>query len=188
MEKPKATGRARTYMTWILVLIAIGLAGCDHATKYAAQQGLSPQHSVSGASKTLVPGVLDLLYSENRDTAFSVFRSLGVQAPKGLLVVMPLLALAAVGYMAWRRRKDAGKLELAGYAMVVGGALGNVIDRVFRGYVIDFIHVRHWPVFNVADIAVGAGVASLLLASILRPKAPAAPASQVAGTGDPPPS
>lgn len=184
----KATGRVRAYMTWILVVIAIGLAGCDHATKYAAQQGLSPQHSVSGASKTLVPGVLDLVYSENRDTAFSVFRSLGVAAPKALLVVLPVIALAAVGYMAWRRRRDAGKLELAGYAMVLGGALGNVIDRVFRGYVIDFIHVHHWPIFNVADIAVGGGVAALLLASILRPKAPSAPASDPTATGDPAPS
>lgn len=175
-------------MTWILVLIAVGLAGCDHATKYAAQQGLSPHHSVSGSSKTLVPGVVELLYSENRDTAFSVFRSLGVQAPKALLVVLPVVALAAVGFMAWRRRKDAGKLELAGYAMVVGGALGNVIDRVFRGYVIDFIHVEHWPIFNVADVAVGAGVAALLLASLLRPKVPPAPASDSLGTGNPAPS
>jgi signal peptidase II len=157
-------------MTWILMLVAIGLAGCDHATKYAAQQNLS-------ASPTkVVPGV-ELVYSENHDTAFSVFRSLGIQAPKALLIALPIAALLAISYFAWRRRKVAPKLELAGYAVVMGGALGNVIDRVFRGYVIDFIHVRHWPVFNVADIAVGVGVGLLLLSSLLRTKVePSAPA------------
>lgn len=148
------------------MLVAIGLAGCDHATKYAAQQNLA------GAAPTkLVPGVVEFVYSENHDTAFSVFRSLGVQAPKALLVALPVAALVAISFFAWRRRKVATKLELAGYAVVVGGAMGNVIDRIFRGYVIDFIHVTHWPIFNVADIAVGVGVGLLLLSSFLRPKA-----------------
>ncbi|MFO0614493.1 MAG: signal peptidase II [Polyangiaceae bacterium] len=159
----------RSAMTWILLLLAAGLAGCDHATKYVAQQELS------ASSKTIVPGVVELVYSENRDTAFSLFRSLGGHAPKALLVILPLVALVAVAVFAWKRRRAASKLELTGYAVIFGGALGNVIDRVFRGYVIDFIHVRHWPVFNVADIAVGVGVGLLVLSGLLRPKTPAAP-------------
>lgn len=162
---PPAT-RARRYMAWILMLVALGLAGCDHATKYAAQQTLS------ASAKTVVPGVLDLRYSENRDTAFSVFRSLGWAAPKALLVVLPIAALVGVSFFAWRRRKQASRLELVGYAVVVGGALGNVIDRVLRGYVIDFIHVRHWPIFNVADVAVGVGVGLIVLSSLLQRKEP----------------
>jgi signal peptidase II len=152
-------------MTWILMLVAIGLAGCDHATKFAAKQSLA-----ASVPATIVPGVVELVYSENHDTAFSVFRSLGTRAPKALLVALPVVALGAVGFLAWRRRKVATKLELTGYAIVIGGALGNVIDRVFRGYVIDFIHVSHWPVFNVADIAVAVGVGLLLLSTFVRAK------------------
>lgn len=64
-------------------------------------------------------------------------------------------------------------VTLAGGALVVGGALGNLVDRIARGYVIDFIHVHGWPVFNVADIAVVAGMGLIALAQLARPRRPA---------------
>ncbi len=67
--------------------------------------------------------------------------------------------------VAWlRRRARAGAAEHAAFAMIFAGAVGNVADRARRGFVVDFIHVEHWPVFNVADVAVVAGV--LLLAIV----------------------
>jgi signal peptidase II len=72
-----------------------------------------------------------------------------------------VLALAAIAVLAVRRRRAAeppSRAEQVGVALVVGGALGNLVDRVVRGYVVDFIHVHGWPVFNVADIAVAVGV------------------------------
>jgi signal peptidase II len=72
-----------------------------------------------------------------------------------------------------RRRRAAWPVH-AGFACIVAGALGNALDRAARGHVVDFIHVRFWPVFNVADILVVAGLAILILwrvaaASDLRP-------------------
>ena len=55
-----------------------------------------------------------------------------------------------------------------GFAFVLAGALGNVVDRAVRGYVVDFIHVRHWPVFNVADSAITLGVVMLLAQMLAR--------------------
>ena len=61
--------------------------------------------------------------------------------------------------------------------MVLGGALGNVIDRVFRGYVVDYLDFHwqswHWPAFNLADIGIVVGAAMLILGSLLSPKAEA---------------
>jgi signal peptidase II len=80
-------------------------------------------------------------------------------------VLAGLAAAALVGVLAawvlWRKRL--GVLQHAGFALVVGGALGNLVDRAARGYVVDFIHVRWWPVFNVADVGVVAGVLMLLV-------------------------
>jgi signal peptidase II len=61
---------------------------------------------------------------------------------------------------------------------VLGGALGNMVDRIVRGYVVDFIHVKGWPIFNVADIAVVVGVGLMLLSRVRRRpriRAPAEP-------------
>ena len=76
-------------------------------------------------------------------------------------------------------RKRATRTQHVGFALVLAGALGNVVDRAARGYVIDFIHLTRWPVFNVADIAVVAGMTLLMLAALRRtpPATPPAPAS-----------
>ena len=142
----------------LLALVTL-LVGCDHGSKHAAQRSLA-----RGALE-LVPGVLDLRLTENHDTAFSLLSRFGVHgASTPLLVLASLTVLGIAGYW-YTRRNEASRWEQAGLAMVLAGGLGNLFDRVFRGYVVDFIHVHRWPVFNVADIAVVAGVGLLLLAS-----------------------
>jgi signal peptidase II len=69
--------------------------------------------------------------------------------------------------LAWWRRRRASTVEQTAYALIVAGAFGNALDRAFRGYVVDFIEIRHWPVFNVADVAIVAG-AVLLAITMLR--------------------
>jgi signal peptidase II len=151
-----------------LLVLTISLFGCDHATKIAAKASLPPGQAVS-----VVRGVLELRYQANDDTAFSLLHHFGVERMPGVLLAASVLALAAVvaAWVAARRRATTG--QHVGFALVVSGALGNVVDRAVRGFVVDFIHVTRWPVFNVADIAVVAGVILIGLTALRARPAPA---------------
>jgi signal peptidase II len=158
-----------------IVLLTLSLFGCDHATKLAAEQTLS-----NGRAVDVVSGVLELRFTTNPDTAFGLFQNLGLARSPLLLTAFSALALVGVVAMWIVARKRATRAQHVGFALVLAGALGNVVDRAMRGSVIDFIHVTHWPIFNVADIAVVAGVALLGICAVFQrrpePPAPAAPA------------
>jgi signal peptidase II len=139
-----------------LMIFVLALIGCDHATKVAAESRLS--HSDPMA---LVPGVLELRYVENQDSAFSLTEKLSSRVKIPLLAVTSSLGLLAVGLLARKKLRGAGSLERIGLALLVAGAIANVVDRLRRGFVVDFIYVHHWPVFNVADILVVLGMALL---------------------------
>jgi signal peptidase II len=134
------------------MVLMLALVGCDHATKVVARVTLR-----GNAPRSIVAGVLDLRYAENRDTAFSLLHRFGGPAKEALILGMSLLAVSAIAVAWWKRRRAASLLEHAAFTLVVGGAVGNVVDRIARGYVVDFIHVRMWPVFNVADMAICVG-------------------------------
>jgi signal peptidase II len=166
-----------------LVVLAVGLFGCDHATKIAAKATLESGGPIPIAPSVL-HGAVELRYAANDDVAFSIFHRLGHPPSAMLLVVLSGLASIGILVMAvararLRRRVEADgrpseppsaeeRATQAGLALVIGGALGNVVDRLFRGYVVDFIHVKGWPIFNVADIAVVVGVALMVLARLYR--------------------
>jgi signal peptidase II len=127
------------------------LVGCDHATKIAAKSELE-----GSGVRPLVRGVLELRYTENTDVAFNLLRAVPerTRAPlllavggAGVLALLTLLLLRHAGSRATR----------VATLLVTAGALGNYLDRVMRGYVVDFVHLTHWPVFNVADAYVTAG-------------------------------
>jgi len=143
-----------------LVIFIVGLVGCDHATKRVAVERLSGRGPVS-----LVADVLELQYAENRDTAFSLTRGVDMAGKQQLLGLLALLGCAVAAGVAWRRRRVASGLEQAGLGLVVAGGLGNGLDRLAHGHVVDFIHLQHWPIFNVADILVVAGAVALVLAT-----------------------
>jgi signal peptidase II len=136
----------------ILLFFVIALVGCDHATKVVAKITLE-----GSAPKRLIPGVLDLVYTENHDTAFSLLHRVTNPAKGPLLILMSSLAILAIAVAWWKRRAVAGRIEHLAFVLIVGGAIANVLDRVARGYVVDFIHVVRWPVFNVADMAICVG-------------------------------
>src|SRR6185369_17996439 len=160
---------ARRAIGWLLMLFTLALVGCDHATKAVAEATLGGRGAVN-----VIPGVLDLQYAENRDTAFSLLRGHSFEGKAVVLALMATAALAVVLYAWWRHRRSA-IAEQAAYALIVAGALGNVIDRVRRGYVVDFIKLPRWPVFNVADIAVVAGGLLLMLVMLRKPRVVAPP-------------
>ena len=142
-----------------LVACVASLVGCDHATKIAAESALRDRPPLQ-----LVRGVVDLSYTENRDVAFDAMARLSLHPTSWMLVAFAVATTAAViGF--WVRRRRASWPEHAGFACIVAGAVGNVLDRAARGHVIDFIHVRFWPVFNVADVLVVVGVGLLTWAA-----------------------
>jgi signal peptidase II len=139
-------------MRGLLMVLVFALVGCDHATKVVAKIALE-----GTGPRTIIPGVLDLTYAENKNVAFSVLEGFTNPAKGPLILLMSSLAASAIAVAWWKRRRVAGLLEHAAFALVVGGAMGNAIDRWQRGYVVDFIHFHYWPVFNVADVAICAG-------------------------------
>ena len=143
-----------------VLLLTLTLFGCDHATKIAAKA------SLPAGGLSLVSGVLELRYTQNDDTAFSLLRTLGVARTPGVLLATSSIALLAILVTWFAARKRATRTQHVGFALVLAGALGNVVDRAVRGYVIDFIHLTRWPIFNVADIAVVAGMILLMLAAL----------------------
>ena len=145
---------------WLFLTLSLLLVGCDHGTKLAAAR-LLPGQPVS-----LVSGWLELRYAENRDIAFSALSALHLPASRALLLVFGVLAMFAIA-VAWARTRARSLPSDAGFALVLAGAAGNLLDRAFRGYVVDFVHLTHWPVFNVADVLIVVG-AIVLAASNLR--------------------
>jgi signal peptidase II len=141
------------------VLSVVLLVSCDHGTKHLAKAHLEGQRAVQ-----VVPGVFELRYAENTDTAFSLLHRFMDPEPRhwllSALMVGALLAIAT--FVAWRWPALSGARR-AGGLLVLGGALGNVIDRLARGYVIDFLHISYWPIFNVADVAICIGALLLVL-------------------------
>jgi len=149
---------------WVRVGLVVFIAGfvllVDSVSKAWAVSALA------GADLVLVPRALELTYAENRGVAFSMF----AEAPSFVrLGILPALALSAALLFFFRASSRRGtSLARIGAALVVGGALGNLLDRVRLGHVVDFIHAHagaclDYPVFNVADVAVFVGIALLIL-------------------------
>ncbi len=134
----------------ILVLIA------DRITKE-----LAPGIPAEGIE--VIPGVVGLLYAENKGVAFSMLSG----APRLLGVLS--LALIAGAYI-WLRKKKFAAVPLAGLALMAGGAAGNMFDRLIRGYVPDMIETRFisFPVFNVADSCLVIGCILLIISLLFR--------------------
>lgn len=142
----------------VLLGLLVVLVGCDHVTKLVAKSELE-----GGPPRELVHGVLDLRYTENTDVAFNLLRAVPESIRRPALVGLGGLAVVVLVAVLMRRRPQRLVVEAA-LVLVTAGAIGNYLDRLMRGYVVDFVHLRHWPVFNVADIYVSAG--AVLLAAL----------------------
>ena len=139
-----------------VVLMAITVI-LDQVTKYAvvANMGL-------GESVNIIPGVLRFTYIQNDGAAFG-----SMDDARWIFMILSTVAIVAIlGYMFWKKPQN--KLLLSALIMITGGGIGNMIDRVLLGYVIDFIDFCAFPkiwmwVFNIADsfVCVGAGLLAL---------------------------
>ena len=138
----------------VLVLAAI-TAGLDQTSKWLIVFGLNLQ---AGDAHTLLP-FLDITLLWNRGISYGLFDAADAQA---ILIAVTSSVIALFIFMA---RRLTSKVMRASYGLIIGGAVGNLVDRIVHGAVVDFIspHVAgyYWYVFNLADIAISLGVALL---------------------------
>jgi signal peptidase II len=149
---------------------------CDDARGPRAPQRLSrPAVAVAGQ-------VLSLEYTENCSAAFGLASQLPSSARRVFLASMSILAVVALFVLL--ARGHGSRAFAWGGPLVAAGALGNMLDRVRLGYVVDFLHVQYrpwdfdYPVFNVADIAIGVGVALLVVGAARTPAEDAGPVNE----------
>jgi len=115
----------------------------------------------------VIPRIFNIVHAENPGAAFSMLAEAPPIVRAVLLVGVSVVVMAIVGVMLWRLPKNASWLMATSLALVFGGAFGNLLDRVFRGSVTDFVQVfigsYEFPAFNVADSAITVGAALLVL-------------------------
>ncbi len=147
--------------------LAAGVFALDRLTKFIINARVSAQDTL-----TVIPGFFDIVNSKNRGAAFSLFSDSASPWRAFLLVAVSVAALLWVGGMLWNSAR-LDRWTAIGLSLVMGGALGNVFDRITAGAVTDFldfyIGATHWPAFNMADSAIVTG-SGLLLLELLKPK------------------
>jgi signal peptidase II len=149
VPQPLAKRRVRRAAFARAVVVLLLVVGLDQLTKHTIAASIRP-----GETHKFLPAI-NLVHVRNTGVAFGVFSGGGA-----LVLVFTLIALAVlIGYFA--RRPERPWLWLP-TGMLVGGALGNLIDRIASGSVIDFIKLPDWPAFNVADMSITFGVLALL--------------------------
>ena len=115
----------------------------------------------------VIPGFFDIVHTENRGVAFGFFNDSTSEWRTVLLVALSLAAIGVMGAYLWKGRQWLDRLSLFGFALIMGGAAGNVFDRIVWGRVTDFllfyIGEHQWPAFNLADSAISVGSGFVLL-------------------------
>ena len=132
--------------------LALGVLGCDQATKWWALRALQP-----GDTTPVVPGVFHLTLVHNSGVAFGLFARMG-----WIVVVAAVMIVAVLAATSLRSPAAEGPTALRTWlamGLILGGAVGNLIDRIRYGGVVDFLDFRVWPVFNVADSSITIGAA-----------------------------
>ncbi len=138
----------------------------DQVTKWWAEGSLD-----ATTSTDLLP-ILALQLTHNPGIAFSFFMGSNSDILLGAVVLITVVVLVL-----WVRATDGGKLATIGFGLIVGGAIGNIVDRIFHGEVVDFLRLhfgsRDLFVFNLADFALTLGPIILVIAFLWGPRKPA---------------
>lgn len=139
---------------WILVGVAVATLAADQVTKYLIRDNMAIGESWPRE------GFFRITHGTNTGTAFGLF-------PDQTLL-LTIASVVAIGFIIYFYKAHGGQTWLSGVnvGLLLGGAFGNLIDRVVAGRVTDFIDVGPWPIFNIADSAVVVGI-TLLIASML---------------------
>ncbi len=127
-----------------------------------------------GETRSVIDSIFALTYVRNKGAAFSFLDGAPDSFREPFFFIVPIVALVAI-VVFFRRLKDNEKLTIVALSLITGGAVGNVIDRVRYGFVIDFVdwhwkEVYHWPRFNIADSAIVVGVGLMFIHSLFAAK------------------
>jgi signal peptidase II len=147
----------RSFSFWLSLAAVVAL---DQVSKRVVATTFAP-----GESRIVVPHLLWLTYVQNHAGAFGMFGS------NAALLIVLAVAVLGMFWFSFRDSATRSRLVRIAFGAIAGGAIGNIADRVHYGYVVDFIDLRWWPVFNVADSCITIGVALLILATFSRERA-----------------
>jgi signal peptidase II len=156
---------AASRSVWPLVLLALAVLAADQASKFAVDRMMLP-----GSSRVIIPGMLNLIHTSNPGVAFGLFADSDMPWRGPMLIVF---AAAVIGLIVWMlvTGRAGGWPGRSGMTLILGGAVGNVLDRVLHHSVTDFIDfyigTHHWYTFNLADSAIVIG-AGLVILELLR--------------------
>jgi signal peptidase II len=166
----------------IMVITGVLVIFLDQLVK----QWITQYFAVGGRLDSSIPllgNILELIYVQNRGVAFSLLEG------RGSLYILIALAVAVVVWLYWRLRNSPSVLIKIIFGLIIGGAIGNLIDRLRLGYVVDFIHFKipaigfSFAVFNVADSSISVGVV-LLIVVLLFSSRPATEPAERPGEGE----
>ena len=147
--------------------LAFAVFGIDRWTKWIIESRIG-----SFDNRVVIPGFFDIVFSQNSGAAFGLFAESSPEWRSVVLIGFSAVALVALTVMLWRVSRVDGVTATA-LSLILGGALGNVFDRVMWGKVTDFllfyIGQYQWPAFNAADSAIVIG-SGLLLLEFLKPR------------------
>jgi signal peptidase II len=148
----------------LALMAAVATAVIDQAHKY----WMIEVYDIGSKSRVAVTSFLDLVYVKNIGISYSLFNQ---DSFAGQLALAAFALLASLALWVWVARAATGKLMAVSLGLIIGGAIGNAIDRLVLGGVADFFSAHaygfYWYVFNIADVAIVAGVAGLLYDSLV---------------------
>lgn len=151
---------------WILLIFCFGILLLDQWTKYIIVQKLGLYRRVE-----VVHGFFNIVHVRNTGGAFGIFGGAGGGMGSVLFVVVSLIAIVAIVFLFIKTRENEKILALS-FSLILSGAVGNLIDRLHYGEVVDFLdfHIAayHWPAFNVADSAICVGIGLMALEILKR--------------------
>ena len=154
-------------MRGLHLLIALAVFTLDQVTKAVVEWGI-PLHEV----RPVIPGLFRLTHVKNRGAAFGMFADSPSELKIALLIAFSAVALGVGLVLLWRHQPEARRTGV-GLALILGGAIGNLFDRLVHGSVVDvldfYLRSYHWPAFNVADSAIVVGAGLLVLDMLLSP-------------------
>ena len=158
-KDPHSIGRGSDGCKWLFFVVSLLVILLDQATKYWAFKSLTPYQP-----ETILP-MLNLTLAFNTGAAFSFLSSTGDWHRWFFASFSGLMSIAIIVWM--RQSPTTARLQLMALSLILGGAIGNLVDRILLGHVIDFIDVYyanyHWPAFNIADSAICIGALLLLI-------------------------
>lgn len=151
---------------WIFLIFCFGVLALDQWTKYLIVQKLRLYQSVQ-----VIDGFFNIVQVRNTGGAFGIFGGGKGGIGSILFVVVSLIAIGAIVFLFVKTRENEKTLALS-FSLILSGALGNLIDRLHHGEVVDFLDFHlstyHWPAFNVADSAICIGIGLMALQVLIR--------------------